>query len=117
MLLFAPPKNRTKRSSGHYMNQLPSRSLKHLCIALATVVFMRTSTAGLPAIPARDHNGEAPLPSVLRGSGASIRRGLPIVNGIGDGQIVQFNGLRVPECIPLSGALDLAAEIRILDAA
>jgi hypothetical protein len=36
------------------MNQLPSRSLKHLGIALATVVFMRTSTAGQPTPPPAD---------------------------------------------------------------
>lgn len=71
----------------------------------------------LPPVPARSRNGEDALPAVLRESSASIQHGLPVVNGIGQGQIVQLSGLRVPESIPLSGATDLAAEIRIVDAA
>ena len=71
----------------------------------------------LPQVSVRSGNGKDSLPAVLRDNNATVRHGLPVVGGIGQGQIVQTSGLRVPDSIPVTGAPEMAAEIRIVDAA
>lgn len=71
----------------------------------------------LPPAPARSSNGKSPLPPVLRETSATVRHGLPVVSGIGQGEVVQIFGLQVPASIPLTGNVDFAAEIRTVDAA
>jgi phosphoenolpyruvate-protein phosphotransferase len=60
---------------------------------------------------------EIVLPPALRGAGATIRRGRPVVPGIGQGRIMRSGTLRVPPSIPLQGSTDFAAEVRKLDSA
>jgi fructose-specific PTS system IIA-like component len=67
----------------------------------------------LPLI-AQATKGAVALPSALS-SPVMVRRGTPVVKGIGRGRIVQTGGLRVPESIPLTGAQDSVAEVRRLD--
>jgi len=85
--------------------------------ALATFLrneFPRCDEA-LPPVPYV--NGELPLPPVLQHAGAAVRRGTPMVKGIGQGRIVQTGGLRIPDSIPTNGTADFAAEVRKLDTA
>jgi fructose-specific PTS system IIA-like component len=67
----------------------------------------------LPTSPAPA--AAAPLPPVLRGAGATVRRGTAVVRGIGRGRLVWAGGLHLTEEIP--GAVDPEAETRQLDAA
>lgn len=57
------------------------------------------------------------LPPMLQNASDTIRRGTPLVKGIGVGCIVQAAGLRIPDSIPRTGAADFAAEVRKLDTA
>lgn len=57
------------------------------------------------------------LPPVLKQANAEVRRGTPVVPGIGQGRAVRIGGFVVPASIPRTGVSDVAAEIRLLDAA
>lgn len=69
------------------------------------------------ALPTVARNGERPLPPGLSQLGANIRRGTPVVPGIGQGRLALASGLCVPRHIPTRGATDFAAEVRKLDTA
>ncbi len=68
----------------------------------------------LPALPMS--NGELPLPPALRESGVGIRRGTPVVGGIGHGQIVQVQRVRAAASPEADGPAEFATEVRKLDA-
>jgi fructose-specific PTS system IIA-like component len=61
--------------------------------------------------------GELVLPPALRGAGAVVTPGVPVVGGIGMGYGFAVAGFRVPDDIPLAGAVDVGAELRRIEEA
>ncbi len=50
------------------------------------------------------------LPRCLRDTGATLRRGVPLVEGIGRGRLVRVSGLRMPQELAKTGVADVAGE-------
>jgi len=60
-------------------------------------------------------NGDLRLPPMLSRAGAVLRRGNPVVSGIGLGRLVRAHGFRIPSHLPTDGACDPGAEMAKID--
>ncbi len=59
--------------------------------------------------------GELVLPPVLRQAGGAVTAGIAVAGGIGIGLAIPVAGFRVPDSIPLTGAGDVGAEVRLVE--
>jgi multiphosphoryl transfer protein len=59
--------------------------------------------------------GRMELPPVLRHAGAVVSPGVAVAGGIGVGQAFAMAGFTVPSSIPLTGAEDAEAEVRLVE--
>ena len=57
------------------------------------------------------------LPPLLRTAGAVVAPGVPVAGGVGIGHAVVGGGAAVPDSLPLTGATDVDAEVRLVEEA
>lgn len=79
--------------------------------------FIREAFAGCdePLPGAAAPPGETLLPPMLRNAEAVLRRGTPVVLGIGQGRLVHARAFRIPSRLPMDGVRDPDAELARID--